>query len=264
MTTDPVRARWAAGETAFAAWLTLESPAVPRTAVASAGFDAVVIDLQHGHATLRGSPPTCSLRSPRRPALPFVRAAWNHPADLMRALDLGVRGVICPMIGSRAEAEAFVAACRYPPAGTRSYGPIHAAFGRGREQTRAPRTPHPPLRDDRDGRRPREPRRDRVDARARRPVRRAGRPEPRDGPRHLRRPHGPRLARALDSIVAAAGDATTITPGIHAPSPPRTPPRWRRRGFRFVSCAVDEDLLREAAVRCPPRHPLRAAVGSRP
>ena len=55
----------------------------------------------------------------------------------MRALDLGVRGVICPMVGSRAEAEAFVGACRYPPAGTRSYGPIHGAFGQGREQTSA-------------------------------------------------------------------------------------------------------------------------------
>ena len=135
MTTDPVRDRWAAGETAFAAWLTLESPA-SAAAVASAGFDAVVVDLQHGHATLEGLPHLLAAIA-RTPALPFVRAAWNHPADLMRALDLGVRGVICPMIGSRAEAEAFVAACRYPPVGTRSYGPIQGAFGRGLEQTRA-------------------------------------------------------------------------------------------------------------------------------
>ena len=55
MTTDPVRDRWAAGETAFAAWLTLESPA-SAAAVASAGFDAVVVDLQHGHATLEDLP----------------------------------------------------------------------------------------------------------------------------------------------------------------------------------------------------------------
>ena len=55
MTTDPVRDRWAAGETAFAAWLTLESPA-SAAAVASAGFDAVVVDLQHGHATLEHLP----------------------------------------------------------------------------------------------------------------------------------------------------------------------------------------------------------------
>src|SRR5688500_7289974 len=103
---DPVRARWAARETAFAAWLSLESPAAA-AAVASAGFDAVVVDLQHGHATLEDLPHLLAAIT-RTPALPFVRTAWNHPADLMRALDLGVRGVICPMVGSRAEADAFV------------------------------------------------------------------------------------------------------------------------------------------------------------
>ena len=66
MTTDPVRDRWAAGETAFAAWLTLESPA-SAAAVASAGFDAVVVDLQHGHATLERSPPPARGDRPGRP-----------------------------------------------------------------------------------------------------------------------------------------------------------------------------------------------------
>jgi hypothetical protein len=61
VTTDPVRARWAAGETAFAAWLTLDN-------------------LRHLLAAIQ---PT--------QALPLVRAAWKHPADLMRALDLGAR-----------------------------------------------------------------------------------------------------------------------------------------------------------------------------
>ena len=193
MTTDPVRDRWAAGETAFAAWLTLESPA-SAAAVASAGFDAVVVDLQHGHATFEHLPHLLAAIT-RTPALPFVRAAWNHPADLMRALDLGVRGVICPMIGSRAEAEAFVAACRYPPVGTRSYGPIQAAFGRGLEQTKAAEEAILlfAMIETADGFA--QPRRDRVHARARRPVRRAGRPQPRDGARHVRRLHRPCLAR---------------------------------------------------------------------
>ena len=66
MTTDPVRDRWAAGETAFAAWLTLESPA-SAAAVASAGFDAVVVDLQHGHATLEGLPHLLAAIDAERP-----------------------------------------------------------------------------------------------------------------------------------------------------------------------------------------------------
>jgi 2-keto-3-deoxy-L-rhamnonate aldolase RhmA len=53
------------------------------------------------------------------------------------------------------------------------------------------------------------------------------------------------LLAALDSVLAAALDHD-LAPGIHAPSPPDAA-AMARRGFRFVSCAVDEDLLREAA-----------------
>jgi 4-hydroxy-2-oxoheptanedioate aldolase len=243
MTTDPVRDRWAAGEAAFAAWLTLESPA-SAAAVASAGFDAVVVDLQHGHATLEDLPRLLAAIT-RTPALPFVRAAWNHPADLMRALDLGVRGVICPMIGSRDEAEAFVAACRYPPAGTRSYGPIQAAFGRGREQTKAAEDAILlfAMIETADGLA-------HLDEIASTP----GLDGLFVGPADLSLGMGldtfadfadPALLAALDAIVAAAGQHD-LTPGIHAPSPPNAV-AMVERGFRFVSCAVDEDLLRGAA-----------------
>lgn len=228
MTTDPVRARWAAGETAFAAWLTLDSPAAA-TALASAGFDAVVVDLQHGHATLDSLPHLLAAIQPTQ-AVPFVRAAWNHPADLMRALDLGARGVICPMVGSRAEAETFVAACRYPPAGIRSYGPIHAAFGRGHGQTTA----------------------------AEDAILLFAMIETADGFANIEEIAGtpgldgpfadltdPALLTTLDAVVAAA-DVHGLTPGIHAPSPPSAA-SMASRGFRFVSSAVDEDLLRGAA-----------------
>jgi 4-hydroxy-2-oxoheptanedioate aldolase len=213
-------------------------------AVASAGFDAVVVDLQHGHATLDDLPQLLAAIE-GSPALPFVRAAWNHPADLMRALDLGTRGVICPMVGSRAEAEAFVAACRYPPAGTRSYGPIQAAFGRGRDHTAA----------------------------AEEAILLFAMIETADGLSHLDEVAGtpgldglfvgpadlslgigldtfadlndPALLEALDSVIAAA-DTHGLIPGIHAPSPTNSA-AMADRGFRFVSCGVDEDLLRGAA-----------------
>jgi 4-hydroxy-2-oxoheptanedioate aldolase len=64
-------------------------------------------------------------------AVPLVRLPWNDPAAIMRALDAGAYGVICPMINTRAEAEAFAGACRYPPLGYRSYGPIRAAVYAG-------------------------------------------------------------------------------------------------------------------------------------
>jgi 4-hydroxy-2-oxoheptanedioate aldolase len=244
VTTDPVRARWAAGEAAIAAWLLLESPASAAT-LATAGFDAVVVDLQHGSATLSDLPHLLSALEPT-PAVPFVRAAWNDPAELMRTLDLGARGVICPMVGSRTEAEAFVSACRYPPAGTRSFGPIRAALGQGYDQT----------------------------ARANEQLLLFAMIETGDGltnidevaatpgldglfvgPADLSLAMGletfadltdPTLLATLDTIVDAS-NAHGIAPGIHAPSSPRAT-EMAARGFRFVSCAVDTDLLRDAAV----------------
>ena len=163
----------------------------------------------------------------------------------MRALDLGVRGVICPMIGSRTEAEAFVAACRYPPVGTRSYGPIQAAFGRGLEQTKAAEDAILlfAMIETADGLA-------NLDEIASTP----GLDGLFVGPADLSLGMGldtfadftdPALLAALDSIVAAA-DQHGLTPGIHAPSPENAA-AMAARGFRFVSSAVDEDLLRGAA-----------------
>ena len=243
MNTDPVRARWAAGETAFAAWLTLDSPAAA-TAVASAGFDAVVVDLQHGHATLDSLPHLLAAIQHTQ-AMPFMRAAWNHPADLMRALDLGARGVICPMVGSRAEAETFVAACRYPPRGIRSYGPLHAAFGRGHEQTTAANDAVLlfAMIETADG-----------FANLEEIAATTGLDGLFVGPADLSLGLGldtfadfadPTLLKALDAVVVAA-TAHGLVPGIHAPSPSGAA-AMADRGFRFVSSAVDEDLLRDAA-----------------
>ena len=57
------------------------------------------------------------------PAIPLARASCNNAAEIMRWLDAGAYGLICPMISTRADAEAFVSCCRYPPVGIRSFGP---------------------------------------------------------------------------------------------------------------------------------------------
>jgi 4-hydroxy-2-oxoheptanedioate aldolase len=245
VSTDPVRSRWAAGEPAYAAWLTIESPAAAE-ATATAGFDAVVVDLQHGYATLEGLPAHLAGIATTT-AVPFVRAAWNHPGELMRALDLGARGVICPMVGTREEAEAFVRACRYPPVGTRSYGPIHAAFGVGRDQTSAAEAAILlfAMIETVDGLA-------NVDEIAATP----GLDGLFVGPADLSLATGldsfadltdPALLDTLDRIVDSANRHGTM-PGIHAPAPPRAT-EMAARGFRFISCAVDADLLRAAALQ---------------
>jgi 4-hydroxy-2-oxoheptanedioate aldolase len=59
--------------------------------------------------------------------------AWNTPGDVMRALDAGADGVICPNIASVEECQRFVGACRYPPDGYRSYGPKRGLLYGGKD-----------------------------------------------------------------------------------------------------------------------------------
>lgn len=120
---------------AFNAWSTFPGVA-SATILASAGFDAVTVDLQHGEHTAAGLGEAVDTIE-RAGAVPFVRLPWNDPGSIMRALDLGARGLICPIVNSADEAEAFVRFCRYPPLGARSYGPVRSAFGTGRAQTEA-------------------------------------------------------------------------------------------------------------------------------
>ena len=253
MTTDGIRGRWSAGEIAWAGWLVSDSPAAAG-ALANAGFDAVVTDLQHGSATLnelRGI--VAAIEG--TPAVPFARTAWNDPAELMRVLDLGVRGVICPMVGSRREAEAFVRACRYPPDGTRSYGPIHAPFGAGYEQARTANEQVLlfAMIETADG----LANLDEIAATA-------GLDGLFVGPADLSLALGlsscanladPELVKYLDDIRDAA-ERHGLVPGIHAPVVEHAA-EMAARGFRFVSCAVDIDLLGEGAAAA-----LRAVRGA--
>jgi 4-hydroxy-2-oxoheptanedioate aldolase len=65
------------------------------------------------------------------PAIPLARVPWNDPSQLMKILDAGVYGVICPMVNTREEALALVRACKYAPRGYRSWGPVRASIYAG-------------------------------------------------------------------------------------------------------------------------------------
>lgn len=123
---NPLRARFERGDAVLNGWLTLPS-AVSAEAMAHAGFDSVTVDLQHGPIGFDTALAMLQAIS-GAPAVPLVRAPWNDPAAIMRLLDAGAWGVICPMVNSREECERFVAACRYPPQGGRSWGPTRAAL----------------------------------------------------------------------------------------------------------------------------------------
>lgn len=121
---------WRDGGQTVGCWLSLANAYSAET-LAALGFDWVCVDLQHGlldYTDLTHMLPAISTSA----ATPLVRVPWNEPYEIMKALDAGAYGVIVPMVNDRAEAERAVAACRYPPAGNRSFGPIRAALYGGR------------------------------------------------------------------------------------------------------------------------------------
>lgn len=90
--------------------------------VAHGGYDAVTVDCQHGMMGWDAAFAMLQAISTTE-AVPLVRPADNVPGEIMRWLDAGAYGIICPMISNVRQAEALVAACRYPPVGSRSHGP---------------------------------------------------------------------------------------------------------------------------------------------
>ncbi|MBU1822537.1 MAG: 2,4-dihydroxyhept-2-ene-1,7-dioic acid aldolase [Bacteroidetes bacterium] len=125
--TDSLTARWRQGHTLVNGWLTIPSSWTAEL-LAHAGFDTLTIDAQHGLATdLTAILPILQAIATTG-TLPLVRVPWNDPATHMRMLDAGAQGIICPMLNSRADTEAFVQACRYPPHGCRSFGPMRAGL----------------------------------------------------------------------------------------------------------------------------------------
>lgn len=135
---DRVRRVWDEGRVAVNGWIA--SPAViTAEAMAVADWDALTVDLQHGtadYASLLSVFPVIE----KAGVAPMVRIPWLDEGMVMRALDAGALGIIAPMINTPADATRLVSACRYPPEGGRSFGPIRARYAWGNDyQQRANR-----------------------------------------------------------------------------------------------------------------------------
>lgn len=228
---------------AFGVWSTLPDP-VTAELLGRSGYDYVCVDLQHG-LTGPGTvvPVLQGLR--HAPAATLVRVADHRPDGLMRALDLGADGVVVPMVDSPEQAAAAVAACTYPPAGFRSWGPMWG---------------------DVDGSAPTPEQAD-----ARRQVivmveTAAGFAAVHEiaavpgvaavyvGPNDLALTLGLGRAtyadsadvhRALDTVVAAT-ESAGIAMGLHCSSGAMAA-YWRERGVRMLTVATDSTLLRSAS-----------------
>ncbi|HEY2319886.1 MAG TPA: aldolase/citrate lyase family protein [Solirubrobacteraceae bacterium] len=117
---------WKEGRPAFGLWGSIASPLTAELA-AAAGFDYVCVDLQHGSAD-EDRMVSMFEAIEARGAAPLARVTYNEPWMINRVLDLGAAGVIVPLVSTAEEARRAVSACRYPPHGVRSYGPLRAAL----------------------------------------------------------------------------------------------------------------------------------------
>ncbi len=129
MKENPLRALWRGGGTAVNGWLTIPSGHSAEV-MAHQGFDSVTVDAQHGMIHY-DTAVECLRAISTTDAVPLVRVPWNEPGIVMKMLDSGALGIICPMINSPEEAAELVGNCRYAPEGNRSFGPVRSLMSVG-------------------------------------------------------------------------------------------------------------------------------------
>lgn len=122
-------AKWRSGEHSIGAWVSLPDLHIAET-LGRMDYDWLCFDLQHGvlsYSHLLALIPAISGTD----TTPLVRVADSNAAGIGRALDAGAHGVIVPMVDTAEQAASCVAACRYPPQGIRSCGPLRGIMTEG-------------------------------------------------------------------------------------------------------------------------------------
>lgn len=125
MGANALRTRLQEGDAAVGAWCVTPS-AFTAEVLATSGFDYVCIDLQHGLTSL-DTVWQLLIAVGRTATPPVVRVPANDAAAIGKVLDAGAMGVIVPLVNTPADAARAAAACRYPPDGVRSWGPVRSA-----------------------------------------------------------------------------------------------------------------------------------------
>jgi 4-hydroxy-2-oxoheptanedioate aldolase len=124
MRENRLRTLWKEGKAAVNGWLAIPNGFSAET-MAHQGWDSLTIDLQHGLIDYQAMVQMLQAIS-TTDTVPVVRVPWLEPGILMKTLDAGAYGVICPMVNTREDAQKLVAWTHYQPRGTRSFGPVRA------------------------------------------------------------------------------------------------------------------------------------------
>jgi 4-hydroxy-2-oxoheptanedioate aldolase len=121
-----IREKLAKGGSIFGTWATVPST-IAAELLAGAGYDFIIVDTQHGGIAGDSLLPLLqTIDGKGVPAL--VRTTWTDQPQIMRALDLGAAGVVVPMVSTPEQAALAAQACRYPPHGIRSFGPVRSYY----------------------------------------------------------------------------------------------------------------------------------------
>ena len=123
-----IKVMWEQGKPVVNGWLAIPS-FFSAELMAGQGWDSLTVDMQHGMVGYDTLLPMLAAISPTAP--PMARVPWLEPGIIMKSLDAGCLGIICPMVNSGDDAEAFIQAMRYPPRGGRSFGPTRAILRYG-------------------------------------------------------------------------------------------------------------------------------------
>ena len=126
MRENRLRTLWKNDQAAVNGWLALPN-SFSAEVMAHQGWDTLTIDLQHGVIDYHALVPMLQAISTTN-TVPLVRVPWLEPGIIMKSLDAGAYGVICPMVSTREDAQKLVAYTHYAPQGTRSFGPVRAMY----------------------------------------------------------------------------------------------------------------------------------------
>lgn len=124
MTAPDLRQRWRAGDVTYGVGVTVPAAGMAQL-LAHAGFDWLMIDLEHGPISVESAHAMIAATA-GTPAVPLLRIPQNLPWLAKTALDAGAFGIVYPLVNTRADALAAARATQYPPSGDRLWGPFYA------------------------------------------------------------------------------------------------------------------------------------------
>ena len=124
MRENRLRTLWQADQAVVNGWLAIGNSFSAET-MAHQGWDSLTIDMQHGVIDYAAMVTMLQAIS-TTDAVPVVRVPWLEPGIIMKSLDAGAYGIICPMVNTREDAQRLVSYTHYAPQGARSFGPVRA------------------------------------------------------------------------------------------------------------------------------------------